>query len=994
MAETNVNHNKKVCIVVPVYNAAKFLGHCLNSILSQTHTNWTAILVDDGSTDNSAEICQRYVNLDSRFRLVSKPNGGVSSARNAGLDLAEGDYLEFLDSDDCLAPNALERQISLAEQYNTPLVMMDIRMVDFSNPSENQTLLSSAWLQESPCQLTAEEFKAKKMRLVWFTVLLECLHAKLYDLSLWQKLNLRFPEDLSLGEDFVTNMKYFDACDNVVFVRECGHYYNCITASSSLTNKYRADLFEVKMYLNEAVEAHLGGREHLSDEEKDAFYCYVASNGLTCVEKMVLDSGYDHDAMIRRAEEMLNHPLFHESLCRAGYVPDRFNSYIDFFRNKDCEKVILGIRGRLNRAEAPTPAPEAPAETEVTAEPVFTPAPAKAAAPVYVAPPHKPGFLNRAIRKIMRAMASRTRDDLWKRRLSRWENEIKVNGLKLALRNLRNSRKKLNRNDLALLQEENSRLLRLLQAQEDRLYVTVAQQNNLIAAQADRIHGEVNSRVCGVYNQVQAQFEALNQQLNGQFDALSRTAETGMQKQEAFVYSQTNRLVQLLTQDITKREAALHNELNRLNQDMLARETALRAEMDRLAQMFNQDMTKRESTLRAEMDRLAQMFNQDMAKQESALRVEMDRLARMLDEKAAVTANSITAASEYVRKEVTDHTWLVEQRLHNYTYQRDINDLRQKKKAIMIATAEHVNIGDAAITLAEQQFLRQHFADYYQVEISTYEFSRKETYLHAILNPEDIIFINGGGNMGDVYPEEEALHRAIVEAFPSNKIVIFPQTIYFTVTEAGARELALSANVYNRHPDLTLYVRGEESLTFAKRHFPQVSAFLMPDMVHLLKTDYRFDREGALLCLRDDDEGVLSEEQKQKIAFDVLSQVGSVDYSTNVHCADIGRDIRAQVVHEELMRFARHKVALTDRLHGMIFAAVTGTPCVVFGSFNQKIREYYNTFFADCDGIVFVDGQMEAVYDAVKQVLAIEDIRCPILEQNPHAGIRSALLDK
>lgn len=334
--------DKKVCIVVPVYNAEKFLGHALNSLVSQTYTNWTAILVDDGSTDGSLEICRQYAAVDSRFRVLSKENGGVSSARNAGLAEAEGDYLAFLDSDDYLAQDALEKMVNAARIYNSQLVIMDIRMVDFTKPELGGTLLSSEWLKESPCCLDADAFREKRMRLVWFTVLMECLHGKLYDMALWKEQKITFPEELSLGEDFVANMRYFEATNRVVFIHECGHYYNCIQNSGSLAQKYRPDLFENKMLLMEALEAHLGGRESLSKPERDAFYCYAASNGLSAVERFILDSGLQEQEMHEGLQKKFAHPLFAEALNKASYIPDRFMGCMEAVKQQDLEYVEIG----------------------------------------------------------------------------------------------------------------------------------------------------------------------------------------------------------------------------------------------------------------------------------------------------------------------------------------------------------------------------------------------------------------------------------------------------------------------------------------------------------------------------------------------------------------------------------------------------------------------------------------------------------------------------
>lgn len=101
-----------ISIIVPAYNQEKYLGECLESIASQTFTDFEAIIVDDGSTDSTASICQEFVHRDDRFRLVRKPNGGVSSARNVGLDLSEGEYVCFFDSDDVIPSDCLQNHYS------------------------------------------------------------------------------------------------------------------------------------------------------------------------------------------------------------------------------------------------------------------------------------------------------------------------------------------------------------------------------------------------------------------------------------------------------------------------------------------------------------------------------------------------------------------------------------------------------------------------------------------------------------------------------------------------------------------------------------------------------------------------------------------------------------------------------------------------------------------------------------------------------------------
>lgn len=111
-----------VSVVVPVYNVERYVGQCLESILSQSYTNLEIIIVNDGSKDSSADICKRYAALDDRILLINKENGGLSSARNAALDKVHGKYLMYVDSDDYIKPEMIKNMVDVAEKENVDLV--------------------------------------------------------------------------------------------------------------------------------------------------------------------------------------------------------------------------------------------------------------------------------------------------------------------------------------------------------------------------------------------------------------------------------------------------------------------------------------------------------------------------------------------------------------------------------------------------------------------------------------------------------------------------------------------------------------------------------------------------------------------------------------------------------------------------------------------------------------------------------------------------------
>ena len=121
--------DKKISIIIPIYKVEKYLDACIQSVLNQTYKNLEIILVDDGSPDLCPLICNKYKEMDQRIIVVHKINGGLSDARNAGLDVATGDYCTFLDGDDTLEPNAMENLITAAMQESSKITLMKLRTV-------------------------------------------------------------------------------------------------------------------------------------------------------------------------------------------------------------------------------------------------------------------------------------------------------------------------------------------------------------------------------------------------------------------------------------------------------------------------------------------------------------------------------------------------------------------------------------------------------------------------------------------------------------------------------------------------------------------------------------------------------------------------------------------------------------------------------------------------------------------------------------------------
>ena len=131
---------EKISVIVPIYKVEKYLRKCVDSIINQTYKNLEIILVDDGSPDNCPAICDEYAKKDNRIKVIHKPNGGLSDARNAGLDIATGEYIAFVDSDDYIDLTMYEKLYNAIKQNNCDLAICGFRQVD-----ENDKPLNNGW---------------------------------------------------------------------------------------------------------------------------------------------------------------------------------------------------------------------------------------------------------------------------------------------------------------------------------------------------------------------------------------------------------------------------------------------------------------------------------------------------------------------------------------------------------------------------------------------------------------------------------------------------------------------------------------------------------------------------------------------------------------------------------------------------------------------------------------------------------------------------------
>ncbi|MBU3198080.1 glycosyltransferase [Clostridium estertheticum] len=305
----------------------------------------------------------------------------------------------------------------------------------------------------------------------------------------------------------------------------------------------------------------------------------------------------------------------------------------------------------------------------------------------------------------------------------------------------------------------------------------------------------------------------------------------------------------------------------------------------------------------------------------------------------------------------------------------------KQKRIFIIGTPNHGNLGDHAIAYAEEKILKDNFKDFIIIEIVTADIIKHIKNLKKNVKKDDIFVLQGGGNLGDEYIWEEEGRRKIISEFKDNKIILFPQSIYFKETVIGKTELSKTKTIYNEHKNLIMVAREETSYNIMKETFVNSKVILTPDIVLYLNETYpKLERKGVLLSLRQDKEGVLSSQQKDDIRseaqsnFDKIIITDTVDVFTThedkILQYMINLNQREKRLKAKWNQFKGVQVVITDRLHGLVFCAITSTPCIVIANYNHKVKDTY-AWLKDLNYIKFVN-DVEEIPGLIKELKRIE----------------------
>lgn len=316
--------------------------------------------------------------------------------------------------------------------------------------------------------------------------------------------------------------------------------------------------------------------------------------------------------------------------------------------------------------------------------------------------------------------------------------------------------------------------------------------------------------------------------------------------------------------------------------------------------------------------------------------------------------------------------------IHSRVY-REFRANRTDNRLIFMSDIDHGNLGDHALVYAEQKMLED------MRQYAKYCFGRK--YCLAALDlivkecrSTDVMLIPGGGWVGTLWKESGELFIEMLENLGNSHIIVLPQTIYFENTVYGkAQEKRMYAAI-QKCANLKFCVRDRNSYEFLVEKMPEqnekVKYYLYPDMALSLTPDLRCKREKKLLVvMRKDKEKVMKDDVIKKVIAD-LKQGGYQAVTTDtVLSRHVKPALRETALYKKWMEFGTAELVITDRLHGMIFAVITNTPCIAFDNSNHKVKGVYSEWLRDFSSLQFVNDKedISKIVGKVKTLIGHSD---------------------
>ena len=284
-------------------------------------------------------------------------------------------------------------------------------------------------------------------------------------------------------------------------------------------------------------------------------------------------------------------------------------------------------------------------------------------------------------------------------------------------------------------------------------------------------------------------------------------------------------------------------------------------------------------------------------------------------------------------------------------------------KIFLVGTPLHGNLGDHAIAKETIRMIEESISSKV-IEIPSPTIGKNTEKFKKIIKDAHIV-ITGGGFMGSLWENEEKMVQAVVENFPNNKVIFFPQTLFFENTKKGEEIKQNYKQIYNKD-NLYFVAREEKTYEIAKDIFKHV--ILVPDIVLRMDVkDKNEKREGCLICMRKDKEKVIKKEQMDEIKSKLNLIYKKIDTTDTVINERINPEIRDSKLSNKINEFQKYELVITDRLHGMIFATVSKTPCIVFNNSSSKVKGVYKYINKYCN-YVFMCEEINQISSAIDKI--------------------------
>lgn len=301
-------------IIVPVYNAIAFVGDTIHNLLRQD-VNKEILLINDGSTDDSLQLIKQYESKYDCIKVVDKKNGGVSSARNVGLNVAKGDYVIFVDSDDFIDDGLLERCEKILQRKSTDAVIFSYKYV---YPKSSRKDICFHY--KSSDYYSLKEWLNDFYQL-WSCHILPCIGTKVYRKSVIDQYNIRFNESISYLEDISFALEYLSHISNIYYLDEPAYHYRIINENSLIT-KYRPKYIKSVLFMHTNLECLFTNVYGKNLDTINDYYRVVGSNILGCVENLVSHRKESADVIDKDFADLANLPYLGKCIRNAGSMDE------------------------------------------------------------------------------------------------------------------------------------------------------------------------------------------------------------------------------------------------------------------------------------------------------------------------------------------------------------------------------------------------------------------------------------------------------------------------------------------------------------------------------------------------------------------------------------------------------------------------------------------------------------------------------------------------